>query len=77
VIPQFYYLIYQQIFPNLPTQWVVKGLIPAEEFIGLLRFSNTASMSNHAAGLFGWILALNALFQGLLATRERVNNPEQ
>jgi len=69
VMPQFYYMIYLQIFPYLPTQWVVKGLIPVKEFIELLSFSTAASLSVHAAGLLGWILTVNAMFQWLLAVR--------
>jgi len=71
LVPQLYYTIYLQIFPNLPSQLVVKGLIPIKEFIGLLVFSEKPSLSNHAAGLLGWILIVNAAMQWLYASRSR------
>lgn len=70
LIPQFYYIIYLQLFPDLPSQWVVRKLIPVMQFFAILLFIDTASLSNHAAGLLGWILAFNTLIQWL--SRDRI-----
>lgn len=69
VVPQLYYMIYLQIFPNLPAQLVVKNLLSSESFFAVLFFLERASLSNHAAGLLGWVLFVNAVTQWRSATR--------
>lgn len=69
LVPQLYYLIYLQIFPNLPNQLVVEGLIPIKEFVKILLFLERPSLSIHAAGLLGWVLFTNAVIQWLSAAQ--------
>ncbi len=65
MVPQLYYTVYLQIFPDLPLQWVVRGLIPLDTFHATLIFREQPSLSVHAAGLLGWVLFVNSITQWL------------
>ncbi len=54
--PQIYYLYYIVIFEGLPWQNVVKVPPGPSEVVGLLTFTEEASLSNHGKGLLGWAM---------------------
>jgi len=63
ISPQIFYSYYQQIFPGLPVQWVVSGMLPLAEFLTLLQLSPDDSLASHSAGFAGLVLISNKVLQ--------------
>lgn len=54
--PQIYYFYYLVIFDGLPWQIVVGAPPDPVLVIDLLLFQGTATLADHAKGIFGWLL---------------------
>ena len=58
--PQVFYLYYMALFDHLPLHNVVQSPPRPSQIMHLLSFAGKASLSQHAAGLFGWGLIVLA-----------------
>ena len=58
--PQVYYTYYQQIFDDLPVQWVI-GWPPLKSAFAFASFTGPSNMSAHGQGALFWLLVALAL----------------
>ena len=68
VSPQAYYALYQMIFPDLPTQIVVRHII-SPRLVDIAQLQAAGSMSDHLAGVALWAILPFTLWVHSLKSR--------
>lgn len=56
VSPQVFYSFYRLIFPGLPTQWVIDGMLDFARLSAAIDLRTAASLSDDLAGVGFWAL---------------------
>jgi len=54
--PQVFYSFYRLIFPDLPQQWVIEGLLDTARLKMIAEMNPAGSLSDHLAGITLWAI---------------------
>ncbi len=69
LVPALHYLYYQQLFDNLPNQWVVSRFLPLDALVDNLYTSSEGSLAQHSGAVLFFCVIFNSVSWAILTAR--------